>query len=405
MKTIAAVLAAGSAAVVMAAAPVPTVSNVRLAQDSNTRKVTINYDLADADAVVTVILTTNGVPVAGAHLQGMQGDVATVVAKGTGRTITWKPNKFWPEGGRIEGEIAARVTAWPVESPSPYMVVSLDGTKVVRYYETEDALPGGIGDSAYRTTKMVFRKIPAATACYRAGSDVKETGRSTSETVHYVTLTNDFYLAVFPLTQGQYMTISGSAATNPSSTIGDNLPVDNLSGAAVGFPYGTPIGRTVSFDASSLVGKARNATGFTALGCPTQAEWEFACRAGSNEPVYGGYTLDEVAWYVDNSGGTLQPVGQKKPNAFGLYDMLGNVSERVNESYLRTAYAAEVVDPCDMSNSWGSYQAMCGGTFKSAASVVRAAGWTCGGGSGNGEARYYYYTEPGFGVRFSLRLK
>lgn len=401
MKTIAAVLAAGSAAVVMAAAPVPTVSNVRLAQDSNTRKVTINYDLADADAVVTVILTTNGVPVAGAHLQGMQGDVATVVEKGTGRTITWKPHKFWPEGGKVEGEIAARVTAWPVESPAPYMVVSLDGTKVVRYYETEDALPGGVGDSAYRTTKMVFRKIPAATACYRAGSDVKEAGRTDKEAVHYVTLTNDFYLAVYPLTQGQYKTICGSSPT--CTATGDNLPVDKLSGAAAGFPYNPSSDFNVFVvENNSLLWQAQRQMGFSLLRVPTQAEWEFACRAGSNAPVYGGYTLDEVAWYADNSDGVQHPVGEKKPNAFGLYDMLGNVCERTRDSAARPAYTTEQIAPFYGNLAHGSYQAMCGGAFNSAASAVRAGTWSSG---SDWQTHTWGCSDPGLGIRFSIPLK
>ena len=371
-------------------------------QEQN-RPVTITYDL-DLDAVVTVSLATNGVAVSGAHLQGMQGDLAKLVARGNGRSITWRPWKFWPEGGKITGEIVARVTAWPVESPAPYLVADLTGAQAHRYYASEDALPGGVTNDMYRTTKMVFRKIPAATARYRAGAPAWEAGYADAQSVHYVTLTNDFYLAIFPLTQGQYATLLGSAADNPSSTLGDNLPVDNLSGSAVGIPYSgySTIGDN-KVEASRLISYARSKTGFGALHIPTQAEWEFACRAGDNAAVYGGYTLDEVAWYAENSNGHLHPVGTKQANAFGLYDMLGNVYERTRDSAARTKYTTEQIAPFYGNSSHGSYQIMCGGAFNSAATAVRPAAWTAG--TDDWQDHHWHYKEPGFGIRLMIPLK
>ena len=400
MKTFLALLTIGFAAVALASG-IPTVTNVQLKQEQN-RPVTITYDL-DLDAVVTVSLATNGVAVSGAHLQGMQGDLAKLVARGNGRSITWKPWKFWPEGGKITGEIVARVTAWPVESPAPYLVADLTGAPAHRYYASEDALPGGVTNDMYRTTKMVFRKIPAATARYRAGAPAWEAGYADAQSVHYVTLTNDFYLAIFPLTQGQYATLLGSAADNPSSTLGDKLPVDNLSGSAAGIPFSgySTIGDN-KVEASSLISCARSKTGFGALHIPTQAEWEFACRAGDNAAVYGGYTLDEVAWYTENSDGQLHPVGTKKANAFGLYDMLGNVYERTRDSAARPKYTTEQIAPFYGNSSHGSYQIMCGGAFNSAATAVRPAAWTAG---SDWQTHNWYYKEPGFGIRLMIPLK
>ena len=400
MKTFLALLTIGFAAVALASG-IPTVTNVQLKQEQN-RPVTITYDL-DLDAVVTVSLATNGVAVSGAHLQGMQGDLAKLVARGNGRSITWRPWKFWPEGGKITGEIVARVTAWPVESPAPYLVADLTGAQAHRYYASEDALPGGVTNDMYRTTKMVFRKIPAATARYRAGAPKWETGWTENQSVHYVTLTNDFYLGIFPVTQGQYATLLGSAADNPSSTLGDNLPVDNLSGSAAGIPFSgySTIGDN-KVEASSLISCAQSKTGFGALHIPTQAEWEFACRAGDNAAVYGGYTLDEVAWYTDNSDGRLHPVGKKQANAFGLYDMLGNVYERTRDSAARTKYTTEQIAPFYGNSSHGSYQIMCGGAFNSAATAVRPAAWTAG---SDWQTHYWYYKEPGFGIRLMIPLK
>ncbi|MGN0834197.1 MAG: formylglycine-generating enzyme family protein [Kiritimatiellia bacterium] len=401
MKTLMTALATGFAAVALASG-VPTVTNVRLVQDDERHKVSITYDL-DQDAVVTVSLETNGVAVAGEHLQGMQGDVAKLVYRGVGRSITWRPWKFWPEGGKFKGEVAARVTAWPVASPAPYLVADLTGAQAHRYYASEEMLPGGVTNGAYRTTKMVFRKIPAATACYRAGAPSWESGYESAQAVHYVTLTNDFYLAIFPLTQGQYMTLLGSGATNPSSTVGDELPVDNLSGAAVGIPYnGYSTIEDNKVEPQGIMASARTKTGITTLHIPTQAEWEFACRAGDNESVYGGYTLDEVAWYADNAEGRLHPVGQKRANAFGLYDMLGNVYERTRDSSARGAYATEQIAPFEGNSSHGSYQVMCGGAFDSSASAVRPAAWTSG---SDWQTHYWYYVAPGFGLRLMIPLK
>lgn len=401
MKNLMTALASGFSALALASG-IPTVSNARLDQDNTRHKVTITYDL-DMDAIVTVSLETNGVAVSAAHLQGLQGDVSKLVSRGTGRQITWKPWKFWPEGGRIAGEIAVRVTAWPVASPPPYLVADLTGAQAHRYYALEEALPGGVSNGAYRTTKMVFRKIPAATACYRAGAPSWEPGYQSAQKVHYVTLTNDFYLAIFPLTQGQYKTLLGIAAENPSSTIGDNLPLDNLSGGAAGIPYSgyATIGSN-NVESQKVMFYARGKTGIATMHIPTQAEWEFACRAGDNEPIYGGYTLDEVAWYADNSDGRLHPVGLKKANAFGLYDMLGNVYERTRDSAARGAYQSEQIAPFYGNSSHGSYQVMCGGAFNSEAAAVRPAAWE---GGSDWQTHNWGYKVPGFGLRLMIPLR
>jgi formylglycine-generating enzyme len=132
-----------------------------------------------------------------------------------------------------------------------------------------------------------------------------------------------FQLSAFPVTQSWYAQITGQ---RPSSFHGDLLPVEGVSWEdAVQFCNAlsqreglTPAyhfeadNETVNWDTS--------ADGYR---LPTEAEWEHACRAGTTGPRYG--ELDEVAWYQGNSDGQIQPVGTKQPNAWGLYDMLGNV--------------------------------------------------------------------------------
>ena len=142
---------------------------------------------------------------------------------------------------------------------------------------------------------------------FMMGSPSTEEGRWRDETQHRVWLTKGFWLGKYPVTQRQWRSVMGN---NPSSFVGDDLPVDGVSW----------------YDCQEFIKKVN-----VALECgarlPTEAEWEYACRAGTTG-VYGGTgNLDEMGWFNGNSGNTTHPVGQKKPNAWGLYDMHGNVWE------------------------------------------------------------------------------
>ncbi len=128
-----------------------------------------------------------------------------------------------------------------------------------------------------------------------------------------------FRLGARPVTRAQYAAIMGDGT-------GDELPVDSVSwDDAVRFCNRlsereglTPVYRGAGADTE----RALSADGYR---LPAEAEWEYACRAGTTGPRYG--ELDEIAWYRGNSGGTAHPVGRKRPNAWGLSDMLGNVWE------------------------------------------------------------------------------
>lgn len=111
------------------------------------------------------------------------------------------------------------------------------------------------------------------------------------------------------VTQGQWLAVMGE---NPSvnSKCGEDCPVEN-----------------VSWDDAIRFIKRLNRTSGKEYRLPTEVEWKYACLAGSNTTYCGGENVDKLGWYQDNSGGEISPVAGKNPNAWGLYDMSGNVWE------------------------------------------------------------------------------
>jgi formylglycine-generating enzyme required for sulfatase activity len=168
------------------------------------------------------------------------------------------------------------------------------------------------------------------------GSD-ENTGDGDESPEHKVTLSQAFYLGKYEVTQEQWTAVMGG---NPSEFKGAQRPVD-----------------TVSWnDCQAFLAKLQDRTG-RKFALPTEAQWEFACRAGTVTPwSFGAHDQPaaDYAWIGSNSGGTTHPVGGKKPNAWGLYDMHGNVWEWCADWYAKHAYAGgEVTDPQGPASSEG----------------------------------------------------
>ena len=142
----------------------------------------------------------------------------------------------------------------------------------------------------------------------------KGTNHSLEKPVHEVIFAKGFWMSSTEITQSQYLTIVGS---NPSVNKGDNHPVENVN-----------LIDCQSFCQRLTEKESREKviSHHFIYGIPSESQWEYACVAGSKHPTYG-LPIDEIAWHRGNSKGKHHPVAMKRPNPWGLYDMLGNVSE------------------------------------------------------------------------------
>jgi len=166
---------------------------------------------------------------------------------------------------------------------------------------------------------MDLVRIPAGT--FMMGSPLTELDRDADEgQVHEVTLSQDFYMGIYEVTQEQYQAVTGADPSYFTSS-GLTAPVEKVSW----------------YDAVVFCDQLSLLAGRT-VALPTEAQWEYACRAGSTTRFYYGDDLDysllgAYAWYSSNSGDQTHPVGEKAPNLWGLYDMHGNVWEWCSDWY------------------------------------------------------------------------
>jgi formylglycine-generating enzyme required for sulfatase activity len=169
------------------------------------------------------------------------------------------------------------------------------------------------------TNSLGMQMLWCPPGAFLMGSSEDESGRWENENQVQVQITRGFWMARTPVTQGQWHSLMG---TSPSHFVGAKLPVESVSW----------------YDAQDFIAKLNNLESLPIgyhYSLPTEAQWEYACRAGQKGPYSGG-SLDEVGWYeaFDGSSGVKTcEVGQKKPNAWGLYDMHGNVFEWCNDWY------------------------------------------------------------------------
>ncbi len=176
---------------------------------------------------------------------------------------------------------------------------------------------------------------------------------------HSVTLTNDYYMGKYEVTQKLWKAVMWS---NPSDFKGDDLPVEYVSWD----------------DIQWFLKKLNQLTGKN-FRLPTEAEWEYAARGGNKSRGYkysGSNNIDEVAWYDDNSGSKPHAVGTKQANELGIYDMSGNVDEWCQDWYDSSYYSkSPSTNPTGPSS--GSDRVYRGGSWNSHASVCRVSFRSC----------------------------
>lgn len=372
-------LVAGSA--IAAPGALPTVTNVEISQAAGCRFAKISYSLSEGDnAIATLDILRNGVSIGGETFNdALCGPVNCEVQGGKTYALTWDTYSSWPNVVTVTAEVTVRVTLWPLSAPPAYEVLDLLGVDETRYYAKAEDVPGGVGSSRYkRSERLLMRRIPAKGRTFFMGSPNHEFGRATEDEYgHLVSFTNDWFIGVYPVTQGQYrhlMETLPSACAFVSEGDSPLRPVTGLTYASLCGEVNDNTKRSYVRGAAGILGLAKAATGIPQLDLPTDAQWECSCRAGTGTSFNNGTTssLDEIAWHSGNAGGETHPVGLKKPNAFGLYDMQGNVCEMVFDGYKKNLGRACVVDPfVSFSEGAGTFRR--GGSFASDASDCRSA--------------------------------
>ena len=423
------VVLAGLAAIGSARAEV-AVENVTVAYDSTAKTVTVGYDLSGGNAIITLVIETNSAALPDRHVTRLTGDVCRLVEAGTGKSIVWDLGREWRGN---QADLRARVEAWPESEPPLYMV--LDLTKAgaspipVTYYRSEEALPyGGVTNEIYKTFLMAFRRIDPGT--FTMGSPVGEVGRNGAlEAPCAVTLTTGFYIGVYEVTQRQYNQLRNTGS--PGGYIGsawvDQRPVSRLSYYHIrenwaNVPMAATWPDTFDVGADSFMGMLSARTGMD-FDLPTSAQWEYACRAGTTTALNilggtnltattadammnlagrykhnGGMVMITGVWHNAEAafGGNLSNVpdtyatarvGSYPPNAWGLYDMHGNVYEwSLDWSYSDGAAmpTGAQQDPEGLAHPSGatSNRVARGGSYLSEAFSCRSAYWSYGTGRG-----------------------
>jgi len=301
----------------------------------------------------------------------------------------------WINSADTQWVVNMRTGQWSLLGED-YLVIDLAGGPSATNYPVSypGAVPAGGWTDEYKTTKLVLRRIPAGT--FTMGSPDGELGRfDEREAQRQVMLTQDYYMGVFEVTQLQWELVMGNRpsyfnnasyyASRPVEQVSYHdirENADSNSAITPNWPQSSAVG------ASSFVGKLRSKTGLTTLDLPTEAQWEYACRAGTTTALNSGKNLtaldscpnvDEVGRYWYNGGeawtqggntsvGTAK-VGSYLPNAWGLYDMHGNVYEFCLDWY-ETCHAA-TTNPVGAAS--GSVRVFRGGSWGGIAYSCRSA--------------------------------
>ena len=226
-----------------------------------------------------------------------------------------------------------------------------------------------VGDSATFSVKAVTPKLETPVemvwiqpGTFFMGSDEGEEHRDSDEVRHQVILTEGFWMAKYEITEALYKKVM---ATCPSEN-GDNMPVCKVSweNAMTFCEYLT--------DQEKKAGRLPSGYKYT---LPTEAQWEYACRAGTTGMYNVDADVNEIGWFSENSENVIHEGGLKKPNAWGLYDMHGNAWEWCLDSYWPDLGTLAVADPYmfEDNENYPNYRVTRGGSFTQSSHNSRSA--------------------------------
>ena len=291
-------------------------------------------------------------------LRGGSFDRVVSIARSSFRYYDAPSLRYYSYGFRLARTADVKAAVAPPEpKPDPAAVMPATGNLLVAPFSEAKAkevqksvaksLQKEVEEKADLGNGVSLNMVLIPGGKFKMGSPASEKGRSDDEKQHEVSLTNPFYMCKYEVTQGQWEALMGD---NPSDTKGATLPVTH-----------------VSWEECQKFIKKLNAKTNGGYRLPTEAEWEYACRAGTIIAYSIGASLTNTDANIE--GGGIKEVGSYKANAFGLYDMHGNVWEWCEDSYGDYPEGA-LTDP--RGPATGEYRVLRGGSFTDDVSKARS---------------------------------
>ena len=370
--------------------------------------VDIEYTIACDDPEAEIYVGFNGDTGLTVFPTHFTGDGATNTVKAGKHTMVWDAKA---DLGNTFATKNFQIKMYAGKKLSRYIVIDISGGTEAETYPIRHSIEGpNLADDTCRTTEIWTRLIPPGT--FMMGSPEDELGRiaersgdSLDEYLCKVHISKPYYIGVFEVTQAQFANIKGEDALPSTSYLPRNplCPVGAI-------PWGNQLWRdayvlstSMESDSNSFIGLLRKRTQKYGFCLPSEAQWEYACRSGTTTALYNGYNLtsvngddnlSKIARYAVN-GGQPARVGSYEPNALGLYDMLGNVSEwcRDKSSIGAVSRQSGMIDPIydDGHDDSNRGYIVKGGNYGDLAAICRAA-----------FRRRHYFGNPGGWLGFRL---